>query len=409
MLSYFELQAACNFYDSILSKAQLQDVWCNENQIVLEFYRHKTVYLVFQYHKSKAQIVLLGGGGAIPKQKKMLPIVLYIKAHLKNQRVIQVKMRDSSERLVCLTFFSGEIHFQLIPGQVNLAVHANHKTLWLNKPQKIKSQPFLTQDMAQSAAPFVVDFEIELQRYHSFLIPFKQSNPQNRDFESRKRRVIESISQAIEHKQSEIEVLMKGVRDFEQDQDFDKLYGLVTSSSVFKEASADVVVLKQQIYSHIKRVKEKLRVSELRLLEVQSHSSDQLIKEQKSKTQLSQLMRKKQVRARMFEIEGFVVSYSRSGQESLKLLKMAQPWDLWFHIQGSTGAHFILRRNKNVQVSESVLLAVAKRVVALASRSSIPLSNACGDVVLTEVRFVFPIKGATPGLVKYTHHRIMRV
>ena len=114
-------------------------------------------------------------------------------------------------------------------------------------------------------------------------------------------------------------------------------------------------------------------------------------------------------RTRTFD-ENFEAYSGRSGPENLKLLRAARAWDLWFHVKDIPGRHGILRRNKSQKVPEKVLNEVAHWLLELQFQEKTDLYRGqTFAVVVTERRYVTPIKGEKAGRVTYRNERTLQI
>jgi len=398
VLSYNELYQVSRAYQSILEGAQLQGIWSYHGQIIFAFYKYELFYLIFQFKTSQAQVVLLRESDLKKESKRSLPVTLFANAHLKNQRLVKFHLPKAGERILQMDFAFGMVQFWLIPGNINLAVANQSKTIWLKKPISIQSSPDLEKINAKNLCPYNFSFELEFKRYQLF-----QENKKTQRFSDvfahKKQRIIKSIEADLEAKDQLIQSLENLLRELLLKQDsFNLNLAKVFRIDVPKDAKWFEV--KESLYALLKKVKKKRATSEQRLKELQAQSQELMNKAEASQTSISSVMKRNEIKGRFFEVKGFVVVYSKSGIDGLKLIRAAQPWDLWLHIRDGVGAHFILKRNKGQNVTDDILLEVSYHVLKVARLSS-------GAVLVTEVRFVTPIKGVTPGLVKYTHERVI--
>ena len=75
----------------------------------------------------------------------------------------------------------------------------------------------------------------------------------------------------------------------------------------------------------------------------------------------------------------------------------ANKWDLWFHAQGVTGSHVILKlKHKNIHVPGSII----EKTAQFAAGYSKAQHSSTVPVIYTEVRYVSRIKNAPKGTVK---------
>ena len=105
-----------------------------------------------------------------------------------------------------------------------------------------------------------------------------------------------------------------------------------------------------------------------------------------------------------------IVYRGRSGDENLELLRRAQPWDLWLHLKDHPGSHGILRRPRGFAVPEDILETAAQWLITESPQARRELRP--GDfveVLCSEVRFVQPLRGASPGRVSLKQARTLRL
>lgn len=95
--------------------------------------------------------------------------------------------------------------------------------------------------------------------------------------------------------------------------------------------------------------------------------------------------------------EGWTVLVGRNNKENdILTLHVAKKNDIWFHVQGATGSHVILKREgKKKQVSKRSLYEAA----SLAAGYSSAKHSENVPVIYTEKRYVRKPKGAPPGAV----------
>jgi predicted ribosome quality control (RQC) complex YloA/Tae2 family protein len=400
MLSYFELQQLQKFYLENLLGAQLQGAWSETKQVIFALYHLRLYFLIFQFSKTQAQLVLMPESDFKKTKKESLPVTLFAWAHLKNQRVTNITMPVPNERILKFEFDSGGFfEFRLIPGNCNLSVSNLTKVIWLQRPQAILAQANLSKIEKPLDETLSWSFEKERIRYQAFFGPTKKAQSVELDFQKKRNKMIKNIEQDIEAKQKLIFDLKKELDQLMLLQDHYPTENLV-GLKVKVDLNQPWYHLKEHLFETLKKWNQKVESSKLRLHEVQNQDPKSYLKTQSTQEQISKVMQKKQIKGRFFEVQGFVVAYGKSGADSLKLLRAAQPWDLWFHVRDGVGAHFILRRQKHQSVPESVLQEVGIEVLKVAGLLS-------GGILVTEARFVFPIKGAAPGLVRYTHERVM--
>lgn len=95
--------------------------------------------------------------------------------------------------------------------------------------------------------------------------------------------------------------------------------------------------------------------------------------------------------------DGFVLLRGRNAEGNRDLLRIARPFDLWFHVEDGPSAHLVLRRNHAAQaVPESTLREAAALVGLRSWRKNDPKA----PVMAALAKHVQPIKGAKAGTVR---------
>ena len=113
-------------------------------------------------------------------------------------------------------------------------------------------------------------------------------------------------------------------------------------------------------------------------------------------------MQKTEARGRKLHLASGALAYcGRSASDNLALLRQARAWDYWFHLRDYPGAHAIIHRQRDQEISEKELQQVAEWVVKESVSSKSILDGQKLAVVIVECRFVRPIKGDRLGRVTY--------
>src|SRR6185312_17055747 len=92
--------------------------------------------------------------------------------------------------------------------------------------------------------------------------------------------------------------------------------------------------------------------------------------------------------------EDLTAVMGKSAADNIKILRRARAWDLWFHLRDFPSSHAVLFRNKGAKVSDSTMFQVAAWFVRqhFGSKAAGHVGEKF-DIIVTECRFVRPIKG----------------
>jgi len=102
---------------------------------------------------------------------------------------------------------------------------------------------------------------------------------------------------------------------------------------------------------------------------------------------------------------GYEVWVGRNAEANAKLLRVARPDDLWFHVKGAPGSHALLRVQKR---SEQVPQKAIEEAAQLAAYFSSRKTSSWVEVDYTRARYVRPAKGQK-GLAFYTNFKTVAV
>jgi len=121
------------------------------------------------------------------------------------------------------------------------------------------------------------------------------------------------------------------------------------------------------------------------------------------------LLKESSAKGRTIEILGGLRLYvGKSGADNIKLLREARPWYFWLHIRDEPGAHAILHRNKNQNVTDAQLHLAAHHLIHKTyGEKSAQHRGQKIPVLVTECRFVRPIKGDRLGRVTFSDERTL--
>ncbi len=84
----------------------------------------------------------------------------------------------------------------------------------------------------------------------------------------------------------------------------------------------------------------------------------------------------------------------------------AQPHDLWLHARGVPGSHVVIRRHSKTEVVDK---RAVEQAAALAAYFSNAKTQSLAPVTVTERKYVRPIKGGPPGLVRVDREDVLLV
>ncbi len=106
------------------------------------------------------------------------------------------------------------------------------------------------------------------------------------------------------------------------------------------------------------------------------------------------------------EFSGFAILVGKNNVGNDRIVReLAEPDDLWLHVQGIPGSHVLVKRRPGTPVPDEVV-AEAARLAVLHSKAK---GSGNVPVFLAEGRHVSKFKGAKPGLVRIAKYRTINV
>ncbi len=110
---------------------------------------------------------------------------------------------------------------------------------------------------------------------------------------------------------------------------------------------------------------------------------------------------------RRFEIHGWEIRVGKNAKSNAELTtKQSSPHDLWLHARGVAGSHVVIRRpNKKADIPKRVVEAAARIAAYFSDAKSQPLA----PVIVTDRKYVRPVKGGAPGLVRVDREEVVMV
>ncbi len=433
-LNVLEVENIVEYLKDILLWAQLQDVWSYEQGLILQFWKNETYYLILEMRSDRPLALLFEKKSPVLKGKKKKPVELFLKAHGVNFHLCDVKMMTEFGRVFQITLspltdrsVSCALEVVLVPhGSENILVYSDGKKSFWNRPVPL-----------QKANPDFDLSQLEVRSLKTIQSLWLESF-QVRSSKSKDKRLQEPVSleKVIAKKQQALENLDRELVNLSQPYELFAEHlkahlGRVGQKNILQAALAEFGLEKK--LPSLTRAEEAKGDLLLRWMtfafEKARHQKKKLMAHQERKQKiaddietLSRLSPGEYVRRQVqnpFIIEntklrkldldaGGIAYFGKSAADNLKLLRAAQAWDFWLHLKDYPSTHVIIHRNKNQKISQSDLLLVFKRLVEESRTKKSLLVGDTFSIVLTECRYVRPLKGASKGMVTYSNEQTFK-
>lgn len=418
---------------------RVQSVSLYDKTLVLKLWQnHVSYFLILSIRFGQQGAFLLQDLGRVKIKNEKKPLSLFANTHLKEAVFLDVSRDEEIGRQIEFHFTNSEnedlkIKLCLIPSALNISVHKGGKSVALNKPkdlpkagavnlENLKSRPL--EDLKR---PWLEEFSGQRRGVSQADTGTGSQKPRTEKLNATSSEPSKGTASALE---IAIQKKRKAMSKVRQDlkakttSDFYDFATLLTIDSVaakekFPELYDEKVnkhKLKDKYFEKHKalaskreRVEERLRVLEKELLKLESLSEEDYLSEQTQKDRFKVDI-KTPVKTRKLEVASDLVAYyGKSAIDNMKLLRSAKAWHYWFHIKDIPSSHMILLRDKTRNLTDDEIRRACQWFVAEISGSNTGSSDVVVEILMTECRFVKPIKGDKLGRVNYSHEQVFRL
>lgn len=423
-LNQNELEQIVDCLREDLVGAQLQEVKSYEQGLALSFYQRKNFWLVIDMQKSAPFIGVFEEQNPWLIKNKTKPVSLFINSHAKNLSVLKIEVLEQFGRVVLMELGSKikkcELEFHLIPQRANLLVRSEGKKISWNPVFELTSQSPQNFEEVRSLP--------QLRR--EWLEQFAFSRSSTKSTTKNKENPFQQLEKSVQKKLKALtEIEKKRQEHLEQSQLFfalgEELKGM-TKEQMRHHLHSNLLDLKKNVswnmelcFEQAKAMQRKAAGALERKKIVQQEIQD--LEEQKinlkdridmgsgpideqARQESTQSLKNFSNGAQLRKLElsdGIVAYKGKSARDNLDLLRSARSWDLWMHLKDYPGAYLILRRQKKQVVVDKDLHLAARWLAKDFLSKKENMRGLRLSVVMTESRFVRPIKGDKIGRVNY--------
>ncbi len=386
----------------------LQSINFQPQLLAFKFWDGSSVInLVVNTQKAKPKAALLGADEFRSKKSLVKPITIYFDKHYKSHEVTSVFRKVGWGRVLVIEISAHKkIELQLVPHAFNILLIDGDKTISLSRPSVLEP-------IEESASEF--ESLKSLSELASAVMPEKsiKKNKQSPEVLLSKKikkleKTISKVESSLEEKRSSkykeaAQALLVGEVPAE-------LQAFINSHNPQNFSGHELV---DYFFEKGKQNKSKLPVVEKKLKELNAELDGYRLKQENKdysgllkSVNKPTLLKSSGLKGRTFHLsDGFVVVRGKSATENLQLLRKSPAWFLWLHVKDAPGSHALIHRNKKEQISDSVMIEACEWLL----KESIKSPEGRYDVIVTEKRYVKPIKGDKLGRVTYSKERVFCV
>lgn len=400
-----ELQTFVSYFFPLLEGAQLQEVLASDRGLALSFHRETHYWLILDLVPNTPMILLFENQCPFKKGPKPKPLGLFLNSHARNLYVTEMSVQAQWGRVVKLVLANKtsrcEIEIRLIPKQCNVIVKAAGKTISWEKALELNEAPIVENPPEPRSLEQLHEEWLAEQKgtKQTALDPVVQWEKQRQKDLEKKRKALDEIQKQIE---SDKHLLWQEAGQFlKTNGTLDVPEHLKSYISANESLSWNI----ENTFSKAKQLVGKKDGARERLQELETEIArleKAQFKEKQSKPQLIDLMSKADARGRKLTLESGALAYcGKSAADNLALLRQAKAWDFWLHLKDYPGAHAIIHRQRDQEISQNEIQDVAAWVARESLSSKSLMVGQKVAVVMVECRFVRPIKGDKLGRVTY--------
>jgi hypothetical protein len=415
--------------------SRLQDLRSAGEELGLGFYVSNLKGLTWVWIDLKATCPMLllldGAPGEVqgtgkrkgsPRNQK--PVLLFLKTHFLGRRLRDVRSMETLGRVIYFDFGedsgASQIEVRLFPQGQNVLVHhevsgkkgaPQKKSISWNKPLALVASKKASDSSGVRSLP-ELHRQWALDRGGLALTGLGEKG-----LKARWERDLEKKRVALERMRSDYDLKAKA-DVWRPLGEWLKEHQTLDVPSVWKEVLPKKLTFPEAIAFSFQKAKlnEKKMTSSIVRMKTLAHDIEELegkiasgdVTKSESQAIPETVQFKIPVKMRTLRIsEGLQAYVGRSAKDNLLLLRQAQPWDIWMHLSDRPGAHVILRKQKNQTVAEVDLEKVAQWLIKETASRQLQ-SGDVFEVLVSEVRFVRPIKGDKLGRVIVTEKKTRR-
>jgi len=412
-MSLLELKTLVTQLEVLLRDTQLQEVISNDRGLALAFRGQKNHWLVLDLNPSNPFCLVFTEFCPFKKGSKPKPVALFLNSHGKNLYLRRIWLEENYGRVLKIELGNSQktcvLDVILIPRQANLLVEAEGKKIAWEKPRELQMQGEIGElPTPRDLQEIHNEWRAELQGgVRPSIDPKMQWEKKRAKDLEKKRKALGEIESILKENASEKLFELGNYLKTLTPEDF--------NPKTIPQEWHGSLDFKQKLFANIEKVFEKAKqvagkvqgtearrqivLSEIEKLEKMTFEKSQ---SQGARTKIDDLMKNTETKGRKLNLEsGAIVYCGKSGADNLSLLRKAKAWDYWLHLKDYPGAHAILHRTRDQEISMEEIQKAALWVLKESITSKSMMAGEKYAVVLVECRFVRPIKGDKLGRVTY--------
>lgn len=430
---------------------KVQSVFFYDKTLVLKLWQnHKGYLLVLSARWGQQGIVLIDDRARLKLKSEKKPLTLFANTHFKDASFIDISKNLSLGRFVELTFSSPpnqdsrggskenetlSIELCLIPSALNLSLQSGPKKIHLNKPKELPLMAEMdlsklkVRSLDELKRPWIQELSGKVKSASQNETNVNKTSPNQAECQSESRPFAPSASisareRALQKKRKVLVKVNEDLKDKMTNEYLEFANLLMVDVKEAKEKFPELYdekknkhKLKDFYFEKHKSLMAKRERVQNRLFELQTeiHDLEQMTDEawDALQSQKSQYRITTDVSAKTRKLllaPDLVAYFGKSAADNLKLLRSAKAWHQWFHIKDLPSSHMIIFKDKTrVLTGDEIKKACQWFWSENKERGQDASSEVPVEFLMTECRYVKPIKGDKLGRVTYSHEQVFRL
>ncbi len=419
--------------------ARVQEVRLFADEVLaIGLYQRGLVWLIFDLNNANPDVYTVDDLSELKRRETKKPLSLFMQAHFRGAKFVRAETRPEFGRVIWLYFDSAgeaaegalEIEVRLFARGANAIARAGDKSVALRKPSELKVIEHFgdeigddSRDEAGARGP------ADGGAGDGILMARSAAPPTKAAAEDPRQKRIEKLKKALLKVEAELAVKKSELWQAAGEQiKLLQTLDVPIELSKFIDAKKSLTWNIQTCFQKAKAVQKKIVGTETRRRELAAEIAEaigRLVTEgpdarlhQKNADRNAErgtdkkapaLLNDAEARGRTFDLgDNLYLFVGKSAADNLRILRKAKPWHYWLHLRDHPGSHGIVARNKNQAVDDNVLQKAAHHLLMAQFGSKAQRhSGEKFGVVVTECRFVRPIRGDRLGRVNYSDARTL--
>lgn len=394
--------------------AQLQDIETHPKGLALSLYKRGQIWWILDLNQQTPISLIFYEHSPWGKKQAPKPVALFLNSHAKNLFLSKVELKIGAGRVIELQWTGTQkicqMEIQLIPKAVNVVVRTEEKSISWEKPKDLGAPPQieneLDRDLPDIKSQWLEESVPRNQTATSKLTPEVWEKQKQKDLAKKKKAIGELEKQLAQDLAQKWQTLGELLKSFEISELGSEWKEFLTKRIGRFEQMEQAFAKAKQLEGKKEGTLKRLQILQKEILHLESLSEPPTAT---IKNKSSEMLKSAGAEGRIRRFGEFTASRGKSAADNMALLRKAKAWDMWVHLRDYPSTHAIVSLDKNQKTSDTILREVALWVATETKASQKLPSGSKLDVVVTECRFVRPVKGDKLGRVHYQNERVLTV